>query len=94
MSILSKFGPPALVFAVTRILLLPCWRDTLRDWVAQVVQAPVLAKVTFPALVLSLTVAAHCRFPELPLAYRKTRVYCPAAGTLILFHSMSVPLPP
>jgi len=63
----SIFGPPELVLAVTRIVLVPALKLTLTLVVFQVVQAPVGAK-GMSVMVLPLILSEPCRLPVLPLA--------------------------
>jgi hypothetical protein len=64
---LSMFGPPALVLATMRILLLPLRSVALKDAVFQRVQEPVDANERLPTFV-PLTMTSLGRLPALALA--------------------------
>ena len=66
-STLSKFGPPVLVLACTRTVLLPARREVVIVAVFQVVHPPVTLNATLP-MATPLTIMAAWRALELPLA--------------------------
>jgi len=76
----SRFGPPAAVLAVARIVLLPAFSGALMVTVCQVDQAPVGGKASSSETSVPLTVMSIGRFTAEPLAYRKPRLTLPAAG--------------